>query len=553
MRSTSFASVLTLVALAVAARGDEVVTKSGTIYAGRVLAEDETSVTVDTAALGPVKLARADVTKVSRDAAAPTAATPSTAPAEAASAPAAPNVAKPKPAPLVEDVATLSAEEREARRQASKIVRRTAPTASKRPDASTSGAATAVEERPTLGGTQLARTPPGSWVVVFEPPRQFEAAPSGVQIGRRVYARLESTGVASAWLASPYADGERRSAVRLADVQRHCVLPPDGSRLRMIEGVEKGAWLRVRLEDDTTAEGSLTEAHAGVVVLSKCLPDGAPQRVEVPDAKIVEVDGLLRSTSTRLAINDLAVGEAVGMTLWPDGREIVGTLQDRTERVATIVDVDGDVVRVPVDGPIADVRRVPARLRSAVADLQRTGFARVRSSEEFADARVDRDVVGAVVALTAYALSLDTGEGVVVTPFDAMTALTAADADMARVRRKKSTRACDLHVLPGDGVEKLKTLEPLDGVAVVADGRAVRAVVVTAPFEGPVFGIRLGDRATTAQERTDLRFDTTVVPRPHADGRAPPTEMTSHTLAGLRVTMLVDAGGVVSTIELASR
>src|SRR5262245_16880605 len=61
------AALAVIVAFALTAHADELVTKSGTKYTGRIVSEDDSTVTIDTAALGRLNLAKADLAKVSRD------------------------------------------------------------------------------------------------------------------------------------------------------------------------------------------------------------------------------------------------------------------------------------------------------------------------------------------------------------------------------------------------------------------------------------------------------------------------------------------------------
>src|SRR5262249_14355492 len=143
-----------------------------------------------------------------------------------------------------------------------------------------------------------------------------------------------------------------------------------------------------------------------------------------------------------------------------------------------------------------------------------TSIVRAKSAEEFPDARVERDVVGRVVAITPYAMTLDTPDGLLALPFEAVVGLDAVDPDPSTAKPlRKSTCPGPRPVLPGDPAAKAKGLDAAKGVTAVTDGDVVRHVFVTAPFAGEVFGVRLRDKAEQARERTDLRFDTVVVPR----------------------------------------
>ena len=85
--------------------------------------------------------------------------------------------------------------------------------------------------------------------------------------------------------------------------------------------------------------------------------------------------------------------------------------------------LDGEMVRVALEAPIADVRRVPTKWMTQVMNLGVMSIAHAKSSEAFSDARVERDVVGTVVASTAYSVTLDTPDGLLVLPFETVTAI----------------------------------------------------------------------------------------------------------------------------------
>jgi hypothetical protein len=571
MRHTPLFLCLTVAALAASASADDVTTKTGAVYSGKIVSENDAAVVLDTPTLGRLKISRADIAKVRRDApdaaAAGGAAKPAdaTKPGDAKSPPAADKktaekkpVAEKKPAataaakPADVDENGLTADERDERRRTAKIVRHTASTTAK--PAAEAAAAAAPDAKATFGGSQLAQVAAESWIVVFQPPKPFEPAPAGLQIGRRIFARVESIGSASAWLAQPTAGVARRIAVGLADVQNHFVTTADAPRVRMLEGIDQGAWLRVRLDDGTTVQGSLKSVQNGTATLTVPGVDGKSSTIEVVDHRIVEIDGLVRSTASRFAIAEAAVGENVALTSWPDGREVVGVLKERDEKLLTIESPDGVSTKFAVDGPIAELRRVPGKWRVLASNLDSKMHVHVKSAEEFPDARVERDVVGRVAAVTAYAVTLHTPEGMLVLPFESMTAFEAGDFEAVPTKpMKTSDRACKLPALPGDPDEKAKGVDPAGGVSVVSDGTVVKHVFVSAPFEGEVFGIRIHDRVAEALEKTDLRFDSTVAPRAGADVFAKPAETTSNSLAGMRVTLVLDADQTVSAIEVAAR
>lgn len=566
-----------LAVLALQAGADEIETKGGATYSGRIVSEDDKAVTIETAALGRMPIARNDIVRIQRDGKAPE--TPKVTPPDAAGKPkdAAPAPGRPDEAPKPDDVKSapakpaddesLSAEDRDARRKASKIVRKTAPQPAKAAEKAAPaaadpsspaapGAAPQPAAKPTFGGAQLAQAQRGAWMILFEPPKQLERAPSGIQIGHRSFARLDSAGVASAWLTLPYASGEKRVPISLAQVQRHIVVAPNAPRSRLFEGIDKGSWVRLTLDDETTVQGPLEVAREGAVSLLALKADGTSGKLDVPEEKIVEVDGLMRSTATRLLLSEASTGEQIALTLWPECREILGVLKERTDKLITIEALDGSVVQVPVEGPIADVRRVPAKWRQICTGILPDTLLRARSAEDFADSRVERNVIGTVVACTAYALCLSTNDGVLALPFESITDLGAVQDDREAAAAKaaaKSDHVCQVPVMPGAPAAQAKELDPAAGLSAVTDGKVVTSVFVTAPFGGEVFGIALGNRVSDVTEHSDLRFDTVVVPRRLGDQEPRPTEMLSNSLEGVRVSLLLDAIGTVSAIEITAR
>jgi len=575
MRLSIAAASLALAAFAASAAADDVTTKAGSVYTGKIIAEDDASVTIDTPALGRLKISRADIAKVKKDAPAGGAASKPDAKGDAKSdsktdaktdaksdgKTPAPEKKPPAPKPtavsamkqIEAEEAALSSGDRDERRRTSKIVRRTTPTTA--PSATstkpaTDAAAPAVEEKASIGGGELAQVPAGSWVIVFQPPKPFEPAPAGLQLGRRIFAKIESIGAASAWLACPSGAETRRVAIRLSEVQRHFVTTPEATRVRMIEGIDQGAWLRLRLDDGAVVQGQLKSVKNGLVTIGA---DGKSAPLDVPDRRIVEIDGLVRSTSTRFALAEAAVGEPVAVTTWPDGAEVVGVLKARDENSITVESHDGAPNVFAVQGPIAEMRRVPAKWRVLASNLDLKNRVHAKSVEEFADARVERDVVGKVVAVTAYSLTLDTTDGPLVLPFESLIAFECGDYESVPTRpMKQSDRACGLPALPGEPAEKAKDVDPATGVSIVTDGTTVKHLFVTAPFTGEVFGIRIHDKLGDALDRTDLRFDATVVPHT-ADDTTRAAETTSNSLAGMRVTLVLDASATVSAIEIAAR
>jgi hypothetical protein len=585
MRHIAHATALVVFALAAGARADDVVTKTGKTYTGTIVAEDENSVTVDTKALGPMKVARVDIAKITRseapkkDAAGGAAKPgPAAAKEEEPAAGAAPSAdadadtkartdaakakakadAEAAAKAKAEAEAALSAQERDRRRRATRIVRRTDPVTAKAADKPAAAEKEKEEEaKATLSGEQLARVERGSWIVVVQPPRQVEGASGAIAIGRRTYARLESVGAASASISVPMAAGDERVAIRLADVQRHALVKGDASRVsRMVDGIEPGAWLRARLSDGTTAEGVLQEVKDDAVTLARVESDGSLSPFDVPSGRLVEIDGLMRSNATRMTLADLVAGEPLAVTLWPDGRLVVGTVAECNALCVTVRTQLGAMEQISIEGPVAEARRVPLKWRDAVTSIGPKTLAHLGCGDDYPDAHVERDLVGTVLAASAYAITVDTPDGVIVVPYESITTLefSGSDSTAAESRAlKKSDRSCSVPVLPGDPASKAKGLDAASGVCAVTDGDVVRHVIVSRPFEGSVFGVRLGDRAVDAQDATDIHFDTVVVPRHKAGEEARPAEMTSNSLEDMRVTLLLDPAGSVSAIELTTR
>ena len=612
--------VLALSALAGAvltdtARADEIVTKSGTVYQGKILSEDDSFFVIETPALGRMRIARIDVLKWFRDGDKPPVEQPApTPPADAKPAdgkpadgkpadakpadpkdlgaepapkpgdasgnasngkpPAEPKAPEPRkdpkpPEPSPEQQAAATAAQREVDRRRSRIVRRTDP-ASRQPqadDAPQSADVAPVDAaHATVGGQQLAKAEKGAWIVVLQPPRQFQAAQGAIELGRRVYARLEMAGVSSAWISVPYTAGEERVPIRLSEVQRHVVVKTSASRVSMIEGVAQGDWLRARLDDGSYVSGQLAGCQDGSVTIQMVRDDGPGDVVEVALPRIVQVDGLRRSSTAHAALLDASIGEAIGVMLWPDGNEIVGTLRERSERAVAIEAADGTRRTIALAAPIADVRRVPPKWRDLCKTLKPGSTVQFRTTEEFRDARVERDFVAALASITPYAISVTESvsasgtdnAGVAVLPYETITFLAAVDLarDGAAAHRAerlaKSMRRTDLPLLPGAPASQAAGVAAGSGVTTVTDGKVVSHVFVTVPFDGEVFGIRVGDRVTDLEDRTDLHFDTTVVPR-LLEGESRPAEMISNSLRGLRVALLLGPGATVTAIEISAR
>lgn len=559
---------LSLVLAAAAAHADQIVTKNGTVFDGKIVSEDSTHYAIETPDLGRLRVAKTDVMKIHRGADAPTA--PNAAPAkpDADGAKAAGADDRAAPAKPTDDEAEaeaarkaeqerLDAEARMARRRAATLRRTTTPGAEKAAAEPVKSSEDEAREkaREQMTGAAFASTAKGSLVVVFEPSRPFRAAPAGIVLGRRTWAQFEVAGAASASLTVPTDPAPERVALRLADVQRHIVAKTDASRIRLFEGISAGDWVRATCADGTEVSGRYADAADTSVKLLVPQTETAALPITVDAARIVRVDGLLASTAVSRALIDLEPGEPVGIVLWPSGEEIVGRFADRMEhQVRLDTDADGEPDRIlPVDAPIADVRRVPTKWRETTQALKPSAVVRVRGFEEFPDARVERVTTAQVLALTAYAISVKTSTGAAVVPFDAVVSLDPATAqDASASLRAAEVEGGRVKLLPGTPVAEAAAMELPAGVSYIGNGTIVTHVYVSAPCEASLWGVHVGARMEDCTNFCELNFATEVTPR--GDGAARrPKEFVSESVPGIRVTVCADSRGIVSAIELARR
>lgn len=575
-----------------AARADEIVTKTGQKFTGRIIREDDQSYTIDTLDFGPTKIAKTDASAVRRG--------PSAAPKEPAAtpdAPAAPDAApgaksdagpakggavagdagQPAPKSGAKDGAKPAGDEpldAAARLEARKgltIRRNTTPGAAAKPAPSTTTApgttgtaertAPVDEDRQAIGGAQLAAAPIGTTVVVYEPPRQVAIAGSGVQIGRRTVARLDTAGRATARLAVTVAGKDEPWTLRLADVQRHIVVKSDKDRVRILEGIDSGDWVRVRTQDGVIHQGRLTALDGSVAKLTKTGPDGALATELVDMLTAVQIDGLAKSTSTARALQDAAQRDRIGVVLWPEGREVVGRVVEVLP-TGVMVDTDRDEqgdTSVPFDGPVCDVRRIVPKWRDLVRDLDATSAVRVRCAEDFPDARVEREWTGMVLGVTAYAISVKTDDGAAVVPFEQVLKLEHISSVHATTARALAKQSLGLPVVPGDTRETLAAIGEVKGITALHDGSVVTHVWITAPWSEPVAGIRLDTPLEDALASSQVHFTTFVTPTdPDSPLRKPkkdaqPRELLSDGVDGLRFTIQTDDSGRVRMVELSRR
>lgn len=576
------------------ARADEIVTKTGQKFSGRIIREDDQSYTIDTADFGPTKIAKTDAAAVKRGPSAvpaakePAAAGPGAAPdttggTKSGGAPAkggettattatTGDAAKPAPKPKGDE--PLDAAARLEARKGLTIKRVTSPGAPKKsaqsPGSAAGSAAAAAdaertahaeEDRQAIGGAQLAATPLGTTVVVYEPPRQVTFAGSGVQIGRRTVARLDTAGRATARLAVAAAGKEEPWTLRLADVQRHIIVKSDRDRIRILEGIDSGDWLRIRTDDGVTHQGRLITVEGTIAKLSRTGEDGAAATESVEMLTAVQVDGLAQSTSTARTLQETALRDPIGVVLWPEGREIVGRV---TEMLPTGLSVDTDRdgkgdLAVAFDAPVCDVRRIVPKWRDIVRDLDGASAVRIRCAEDFPDARVEREWTGMVLGVTAYAVSVKTDDGAAVVPFEQVLKLEYISSVHAMAARDLPKQSLGLPVVPGDTRETLAAIGEVKGITALHDGTVVTHVWVTAPWAEPVGGIRLDTPLEDALASSQLHFTTFVTPTdPDSPLRKPkkdalPRELLSDGVEGLRFTIQTDDSGRVRMVELSRR
>ncbi|MCE9634450.1 MAG: hypothetical protein K8T90_01990 [Planctomycetes bacterium] len=607
-----------VLAAATAVRADEIVTRTGSRYEGRIVSEDPTHFVIETADLGTLRVPRADVAKIngkdvveatpkqttpavkspspspsaspspspsSSPPPSPSASGGATAPAGAARGAAANGSGTPSTAapgaqtPVAEDAAAAAKRrddeakaraEQEASDAAARLARRKAATLKRRTDPGADRAVAEAppvkseselrreQERESVGGAQLAKSARGTQVIVFEPPAAFAAATSGLVLGRRSWTRFDLGGASSASLTMTVADAPRRLTLRLADVQRHVTVKDESSRVRLLEGVDEGDWLRILLDDGTTASGRFGGVEGSSVRLSLPVDEGAPKAVDVPCAHVVQVDGLLRSVGVDRALADLERDEPVGLVYWPDGRELVGRFVDRMEhqlRLDTDADGEADTI-VPLDGPIAEVRRIPLQWRPMARTTAVGGRVRLRGGESYGDARVERSFASVVEAVTAYAVAVKTDDGCAIVPFDSVVAWEpATEADVFAAARRFTPESVGLPILPGmPAAAAHALLESLaKGISFVTDGTVVTHVYVAPPYARDVLGLRVGTSADENLSAAEIWFGTDVKPKPVDDGDDRARELISESVDGLRVTAYVDPKGPISAIEITRR
>ena len=573
------------------ARADEVVLKSGKIRKGDVVSEDARFIVLESP-LGRIRIPATEVVEIRRDESdggvgerteLPT--VPPATDTPAADTPDAdrprisrPRIARPttsRPEDETEDEIPDETENEETaehmapvadagddssapsdrlrRLRASRVVRRTTapdPDVEKTPDEP--------RTESTIGGRVLGKVPKGTELIVFQPPRPFEPAPGAIELGKRTLATMEMAGSASAWLKTAGADGEQRIAIRLADVKRHIEVTSPESRARLFEGINAGDWVRIQTTSGVVIQGRLDALGNGVVQLATVDRERGTVKTPVGIDAIVSVDGVIRDSAAELALTDIDAGELLAVTFWPTGDHIMGRHVEGAASVLSL-DLDDDGASdttVLREGPLAEVRRVPARHRELAVKLRPGNVVRVTYRDDYPDAAVRRTTLGSIEALTAFALAIRDGEEAVIVPFDGVSDLVLIEDDpveeIARWNEHmpRSVAAEELAILPGMTAQEAAQIPKEDGVSTVSDGRMITHVFVSAPFSGEALGVRIGEPVSQATRRSPLRFDTSIIPRVIEGAPPEPRQLVSESVEGLRVVLLADGLGVVTSIEI---
>lgn len=472
--------------------------------------------------------------------------------------------AKEPPKPVDPEEEARKRAEQEALDAAARLARRKAATLKRRTDPGAEKVVTTAapnesdlrreKERESMGGAELAAAETGTPVIVFEPPRPFAPAPSGIALGRRTFARFEQGGAASASLTVTIADQPQRMTIRLADVQRHVSARNEGARVRILEGINEGDWLRLRMADGSALEGRCFSIEDALLRLRVPAAEAAPRGVDVDVTKIVQVDGLIASPSIARLLYELEAQEPVGFVRWPDGKETIGRFCDRMEyhlRIDTDADGEPDVL-IPTDAPLAEVRRIPASWRQAAREMPVGADVRLRGFEDYADARVERVFTASLASITAFAISVRLDDGCAVVPFEALVSFDrATSADVKGAALRLEPAALDLPVLPGAKAAEAQALKLPEGIAFVTDGRVVTNVYVSPAYSRTVCGVQVGAPAAKTLAYSELHFGTEVIPKGESGERR--RELISETVNGIRVTASVDAKGNVTAVQLSAR
>jgi hypothetical protein len=594
--NTSLIALGLLLLVAASAAADTVRMKDGSSYDGKILSEDDKQVVIETADLGALPLGKDKIQSIEREADKPagddgkpagdgTGENGGDGTAEADGEQASGDDAAKEP---------TTASGRLNQRMSARIVRttRARKPAAGAPEAGENETPKAAEDslEATIGGQALAELEPGADVIVFQPPAQFAPAPEVILIGKRTIATLEMAGTAAAYLKVNGPDGPQRIPMLLADVKRHVEIKTPSARARVIEGVSAGDWLRVHLIDGSVVQGRLKGyARGGLELFDPDTAAKAPTSVKAPDEQpkdgeqpqeapanapvvkaaagrtvvaihdIVTLDGFFNNKRVATALAQLKEGEPIGVVRFPDGVETLGRFV-ALEKGRILLDRTGDGApdtEVWQDGPIAQIRRVPARVRREITQFRTEEWVRIQTNEYFEDARIDRTYRGKILGLTVDAICLEAEGGAIVVPLGRAHESKRLPAEERSVLKKRGREVAaskvtsDVTIVPGSPVAAAAELDEASGVSVITNGREVSHVFVSAPYTGSVFGVRLGETAVDEAKASELDFDIAVITK--AGGIARASEMVSDTLEGLRVTMLLDSRGSISAIEISRR
>jgi hypothetical protein len=322
----------------------------------------------------------------------------------------------------------------------------------------------------------------------------------------------------------------------------------------MLEGVSQGDWLRLTLEDGAVVEGRLTGLEGGTAQLTATSVDGATSERTADMTRVVRLEGLLRNPLAQKSLAETELDEPIAVTTWPEGKMHAGRVVGHGPGTVRL-DLDGDRAAdlvVPVTAPLAEVRRIPGAAREKIREIKTGELVKVRGYEDFPDARIERTWTGPVESVTAFAICLRLDDGAAVVPFDSLVSLDKVLVDSYRSQAPTVVSADEsgLRVLPGMPPAESGSAPP--GVSALNDGREVTHVYVAPPYDGSVFGVRVGRGVSDALSGTALEFTAEVLPKQDARG-VRPKEMISESVEGLRVVVYVTPQDVVSAVEISRR
>ena len=570
-RPLTVLSLTLALALAAPARADRVVLQDGAVREGRIVEEGRSHVVLETE-IGRIRISRDDIRDLVKEAP-PAPERGETGDAdedasaradEATDGSSAEELAADshdEAAELKAAMDALAAADRLASRRRSRSMRRTQPLRTARnpgggasASEGTSGTDTPHDEAASsLARRDLGALAKGTRIAVFEAPRPVEGMPGAIELGPRSCVEIELVGVHTAVLRAP--GGESRS-YRLDAVRRAVQIETDLDRRQLFDGVEDGDWLRVTTTDGEVRVGRFGGVSGTRAMLATVHEDGSTDQVVVHTSKVDAVSGLLQSQQVSNGLDDLVEGEPVAIVTWPELERTVGTFVPVPGRVVAL-DTDGDGkpdARFAKRAAIAELRRVPPLLRDVAVAVRPGDVVNVNSAEVFEDAIVRHTRIARLAAVTALGVTLADDEGVTIVPFDEIRrfSLVADDPDGtlrdANRRLEPDAFESSAPLLPGQPSELAEEIEPSSGVRVVAVGESVSHVFYSPPYEGSVFGVRLGKPATTAARESALTFGTVVQPR--SGGSRALSELHSSSVEGVHITLLVDVAGTVTAIEL---